>query len=115
MKYFRYLASGDSMKSMTFQYLMGKTTICNIIHETCTTIWDCLCPSVLPPVLSEEEWIELAQDFQEVTNFIHCIGAIDGKHIVIQVRIYVIFILFVQLYTWYNYWEIDNAREGHTL
>lgn len=87
--YFRYLASGDSMTSMTFQYLIGKTTVCNIIHETCTAIWDCLWPSVLPPVVSEEEWIELARDFQQLRNFVHCIGAIDGKHVVIQVYIYV--------------------------
>ncbi|XP_067204553.1 putative nuclease HARBI1 [Linepithema humile] len=63
---------------------MGKMTVCNIIHETCTAIWDCLCPLVLPPVLSEKEWIELAQDFQELRDFVHCIGAINGKHVVIQ-------------------------------
>jgi hypothetical protein len=80
------LASGDSMASISFQYLIGKTTVCNIIHETCTAIWDSLHPTVLPPILTEQEWLELARDFEELRNFVHCIGAIDGKHVVIQVR-----------------------------
>ncbi|XP_018396293.1 PREDICTED: uncharacterized protein LOC108774640 [Cyphomyrmex costatus] len=80
----RYLTSGDSMTSMTFQYLMGKTTVCNIVRETCSVIWNVLHPMVLPPILTKEKWIEITRDFKELRNFIHCIGAIDGKHVIIQ-------------------------------
>ncbi|KYN02264.1 hypothetical protein ALC62_06902 [Cyphomyrmex costatus] len=81
----RYLASGDSMTSMTFQYLMGKTTVCNIVRETCSVIWNVLHPMILhPPILTKEKWIEITRDFEELRNFIYCIGAIDGKHVIIQ-------------------------------
>ncbi|KYN01655.1 Putative nuclease HARBI1 [Cyphomyrmex costatus] len=80
----RYLASGDSMKSMSYQYLVGVSTTSNIIRDTCKAIWDILQPLVLPPVLTETEWLDIALDFDNVTNFVHCIGAIDGKHVTIQ-------------------------------
>nr|XP_012217190.1 PREDICTED: uncharacterized protein LOC105669025 [Linepithema humile] len=80
----RYLASGDSMTSMSYQYLVGVTTVCNIIRETCEAIWSNLCPLVLLSVLLEGDWLEIANDFEELSNFIYCIGAIDGKHVTIQ-------------------------------
>ncbi|XP_018317135.1 uncharacterized protein [Mycetomoellerius zeteki] len=83
----RYLASGDSMVSMSYQYLVGVTTVCHIIRETCEAIWNSLYPLVLPPALSEKDWLEIANDFEELSNFAHCIGAIDGKHVTIQVCI----------------------------
>ncbi|XP_039302905.1 uncharacterized protein LOC105206919 [Solenopsis invicta] len=51
----RYLASGDSMVSISYQYLLGCTTVSNIISETCEVIWNELCPIVLPPSLSKKD------------------------------------------------------------
>lgn len=84
---YRYLASGDMMSSMQYHYLRGLTTVSNIIRETCTAIWDCLHSLVLPASLTTENWLSIAKDFEDLWNFPHCIGAIDGKHIVIQVCI----------------------------
>ena len=32
----------------------------------------------------EEEWKGISEQFKCIWNFPHCIGAIDGKHVVIQ-------------------------------
>ncbi|XP_036141722.1 protein ALP1-like [Monomorium pharaonis] len=80
----RYLASGDSMISMSYQYLVGVSTANNIIGETCKAIWDILHPLVLPRALTETAWLNIAQNFKDKTNCAHCFGAIDGKHVTIQ-------------------------------
>jgi hypothetical protein len=33
---------------------------------------------------SEEEWLEIAHDFERKWNFPHVIGALDGKHVMLQ-------------------------------
>jgi hypothetical protein len=33
---------------------------------------------------NEEEWIKISKDFMDQWNFPHVVGALDGKHIVIQ-------------------------------
>ncbi|XP_011879299.1 PREDICTED: uncharacterized protein LOC105568303 isoform X1 [Vollenhovia emeryi] len=86
----RFLASGDSVTSMSYHYLVGVTTASTIIHETCKALWDILCPLVLPGQLHERDWLDIANDYYEKWNFVHCIGAIDGKHVVIQVRKFIV-------------------------
>ena len=82
---YRFLASGDSMTSMSYQYPNGLTTVSDIIEETCNAIWNNLQQQVLPSSLAKEDWLNIAHDFEELWNFKHCVGAIDGKHILIQV------------------------------
>lgn len=33
---------------------------------------------------SEEEWLKVAQDFENQWHFPQCVGALDGKYIVLQ-------------------------------
>ncbi|XP_036149249.1 uncharacterized protein LOC118647808 [Monomorium pharaonis] len=80
----RYLAIGDSMNSISYQYLVGTTTVSNIITETCAALWNCLAKKVLPFPLSKEDWLNIERDFKDQWNFDHCIGAIDGKYVAIQ-------------------------------
>ncbi|XP_011705567.1 PREDICTED: uncharacterized protein LOC105460769, partial [Wasmannia auropunctata] len=79
----RYLASGDSMMSMKYQYYIAQPTISKIIVETCNELWDTLMPIVLKkPVY--DEWENIAEGFEIKCHFPHCLGAIDGKHVVVQ-------------------------------
>jgi len=59
---------------------MGKSTISNIVVETCAAIWDELVATYLPkPTI--DTWKSNARDFYENWNFPNCLGSIDGKHI----------------------------------
>lgn len=78
------MASGDSMTSLYYSYRISLTSVSNIIRETTRVIWDVLAPDVFIKC-NQEEWKKVAKGFDEKWNFPHCIGAIDGKHVVIQV------------------------------
>lgn len=51
-----------------------------IVRQVCKAIWKCVMPKCFPQ-FTEKFWLETAAEFYEKTNFPHCIGAIDGKHI----------------------------------
>lgn len=80
----RYLASGDTMASIAYAFRIGVSTVSKIISETCEVLWNTLHESVFSEI-NEENWLKIANDFETKWNFPHCIGAIDGKHVVIQV------------------------------
>ena len=46
-------------------------------------IWEKLAEYVTAPN-SEEDWLNIANNFDALWNFKHCIGAIDGKHVCIE-------------------------------
>lgn len=73
------------MTSMSYQYLLGLTTVSNIISETCNVLWSVLSKEVLSYPFTKDKWLNISKNFENLWNFNHCIGAIDGKHIVIQV------------------------------
>lgn len=80
----RYLASGDSMSSIAYAFRIGVKTVSIIISETCEEIWNTLHESVFPKI-DEKNWVSIANNFATKWNFPYCIGAIDGKHVQIQV------------------------------
>lgn len=71
------------MKSLYFEYLIGTTTLSEIIEHTCKCLWICLQPTYMPEK-TEEDWINIAKVFLERTYFPNCVGSIDGKHIRIE-------------------------------
>ena len=79
-----YLAEGASQQSMSFQYRIGRSTVSGIIHETCQAIWGALHEVYLRPPSNKNDWKEISKEFEELWNFPHCLGAIDGKHVSIQ-------------------------------
>ncbi|XDV15962.1 hypothetical protein PO909_015873, partial [Leuciscus waleckii] len=79
----RYLASGDSLISLAFSYRLGHTTVMNSVHMVCAAIEKHMMQSFLPRPTADS-WKEVAQRFWEKWNFPNCLGALDGKHIVIQ-------------------------------
>lgn len=85
----RYLASGDSMKSIAYAFRVAPSTVSEIIEETCDEIWKGLKDIVLR-LPSKEDWIAIAKEFNDKWHFIHCVGAMDGRHMVLEVCTYTI-------------------------
>ena len=57
----RYLASGDSQQSQSFNFRIGRSTVTKIIRETCDGIWKALSVEYLKPPRYTEDWLEIAR------------------------------------------------------
>ncbi|CAI6353479.1 unnamed protein product [Macrosiphum euphorbiae] len=79
----RYLASGESMMSITYGFRIGKATVSKLILQCCEVLWDTLNQKVLV-VPDTFKWAQLPVDFERICQVPNCIGSIDGKHIIHQ-------------------------------
>lgn len=77
---FRFLATGDSFKTIAESFRLGYTTVQEIVHTTCAALWEVLSKIVMP-IPDEEKWKKIEKAFSEKWNYPNCIGALDGKHI----------------------------------
>ncbi|XP_069593150.1 uncharacterized protein [Ranitomeya imitator] len=76
----RFLVTGETLRSLHFQFRIGVSILSGIIAETCRALWDNL-REEFSPVPTSEIWEANAQKFEQVCSFPNCIGAVDGKHI----------------------------------
>lgn len=81
----RYLATGESQKNLSIYYKCSPSSVHNIVSETTNAIYSVFHEKVFPK-LSQDYFQTVAEGFENRWNFPHCIGAIDGKHINIQVN-----------------------------
>ena len=79
----RYLATCDSFATIACSYRVGIFTVCGLVREVASAIWTTLVEEVMP-VPTREDWRTMAEHFEWYWNFPNTIGAIDGKHVVIQ-------------------------------
>ena len=81
----RYLAGGWSMSDCHVTLRLGKSTVSKIIRECCRAITEALVEhNFLKSPSTPEEWLAIAKQFEDTWNMPHCLGAIDGKHVLIQ-------------------------------
>ena len=80
----RFLASGDSQQSQSFNFRVGKSTVCQIVRQTCQGIWNALNEKYLTAPTKASEWKNISEEYFEEWNFPHCLGALDGKHVAID-------------------------------
>nr|CAH7744377.1 unnamed protein product [Callosobruchus chinensis] len=83
----RFLATGDSYHSLMYLSKISKQSISVIIPEVCKALIDSLSGDVQTPT-SETEWKKISDDYEKIWNFPHCLGAMDGKHVVIEAPIH---------------------------
>ncbi len=79
----RFLASGDCLRSLSYSFRIGHSTISEIVVETCIAIFNRLSPIYLKKP-DTNEWRKKAIDFSKIWNSPNCVGAGDGKHFSIQ-------------------------------
>jgi hypothetical protein len=76
---YRYLAAVNNFISLHYEYIIGATTVYEIVRDTCHAIRKCLEPAYIS-ARDKNYWIRTANEFYERTNFPNCIGAVDGKY-----------------------------------
>ena len=77
----RFLATGDSQQALSFSFRVGKATVCKIVAETSDAIYSVLKETYLSPPKIKEDWLRIAQEFEDKWNMAHTIGYIDEKHV----------------------------------
>ncbi|GFW59698.1 DDE Tnp4 domain-containing protein [Trichonephila clavipes] len=78
-----YLATGDLMASLSYLFRIGRSSTSAIIKETCEAISSSLKPIVLAKP-DQTKWMDIAEAYYEQWQFPNCLGAIDGKHVLMQ-------------------------------
>ena len=58
----RYLATGNTKRSITFEFKMGRSTVSSIIDKVCEVFWDALADSVKPPS-TKSDWKRISDGF----------------------------------------------------
>nr|XP_055028980.1 uncharacterized protein LOC129418084 [Misgurnus anguillicaudatus] len=79
-----FLATGETYKSLSFQFRIGASTVSMIVIETCDVLHHVLKDDYLKTPRTEEDWRQIAKGFQEKWQFPQCLGSLDGKHICFQ-------------------------------
>ena len=58
-----------------------------MLLQVCDAIWTVLAPAYVQLPQSPQEWLQKAHKFENRWNYPLCVGALDGKHVQIQVGI----------------------------
>lgn len=77
----KYLGSGGTYKTLMQGFRVPHNTISGVIRDVCQAIIDELRDEVLKCPTTAEEWQRVADGFKRLWNFLHALGALDGKHI----------------------------------
>ena len=57
----RYLASGDSQQSQSFNFRVGRSTVCEIIKSTCNGVWDALSATYMKAPEKSCDWRKISK------------------------------------------------------
>ncbi len=79
-----HLASGDKYTTLEFLWHVPKSTISELIPEVCQAIIDEFGDEHMASPVTCQDWLDVAQGFQDRWQFHHCLGALDGKHVRIR-------------------------------
>jgi hypothetical protein len=81
--FFRYLTKGELFASLGYYFGVGKNTVQGIVRECGKAIWKVL-HLIYITVPTSEEWLRIADEFNEICKMPNCIGSRDRKHFLIK-------------------------------
>ena len=76
----KYLAHGAEQTELWTDYVVSRSSICNMIVPVCSAIQRHYAEEVFKTPTTEAEWLAIAQDFEDRWQLPHALGALDGKH-----------------------------------
>ena len=80
-----HLCTRDAQITIGTSYRISPKVVGRIMKATCKVIWNVLqAHHFLYVPSSKHAWLRIASDFDSKMYFPHCLGEIDGKHIIIQ-------------------------------
>ncbi|XP_035233209.1 protein ALP1-like [Stegodyphus dumicola] len=79
----RFLAGGCSYSNLQYLFRIPKQTLSRVIPEVLDALWECMQDYIKTPNTAQE-WKAIEEAFAEKWNLPHCVGAIDGKHVMIK-------------------------------
>ena len=80
----RYIATGESFQSLSFQFRISLNAVSYIIKGCCNALVDELVPVFVKTSSSEQEWLEIFKKFETSWSCPYALVAIDGKHVTIR-------------------------------
>ena len=75
----RFLAIGNSYRTLMYWLRVAHNTICSIVRDVCEAIVSAYAGGVIQTPTGPEEWKAIADQFAAKWQFPHAIGALDGK------------------------------------
>lgn len=76
----RFFACGSLQRHVASYYRVSKQAFGKILDQVC--IYTEMNEEI--PKLNNEQWLQVANQFNFNWNFPNCVGAIDGKHVAIK-------------------------------
>ncbi len=80
----RYMATGDSSKSLQYGFRVAYNTICVLIADVSYAIVDAYHEEVIVTPTTPDDWMVIANTYSHKWQYHHCLGEIDGKHVAIR-------------------------------
>ena len=72
----RFLATGETFQSLSFQYRISLNAVSYIVKGCCKAIVERMASNFIKVPLTEAEWLDISKKFEEKWNFPHALGVI---------------------------------------
>ena len=80
----RYLATGESYPSLSYQFIVGRSSVSKFLPKACRAIQKEFANEYLRCPTSPDDWKDLEREFRYRWNVPHAVGALDGNHVALK-------------------------------